>query len=111
MSRISQEVKGYTMQRIMRIAIVGVPWYKREDYQRLLRIFSDRDNFATTYDEWLKAAESVMNNLRRNGHACQKVYIDPDTFPAWCAVNTIDIDAKARTLFASDFVARKHRKP
>ncbi len=91
----------------MRVSVVGIAWYKREDYEKLLGIFVDNEKLASTYDEWLKDAERVVDQLRRDGHAFQKVYIDPDTFPAWCAARGMNIDAEARTLFASEFVSRK----
>jgi hypothetical protein len=95
----------------MKVSIVGIAWYKREDYDTLLDIFTDSKKLASTYDEWLKDAERLADHLRRNGLAFQKVYIDPKTFPAWCAGKGLNIDAKARMAFAIEFAARKDPDP
>jgi hypothetical protein len=92
----------------MRVSVVGIAWYKKEDYETLLSQFTDSDKLGSTYEEWLQDAERLLDQLRRNGHAFQKVYIDPKTFPAWCAARGLDIDSKARMEFASEFVAGKH---
>jgi hypothetical protein len=91
----------------MKVSVVGIAWYKKEDFDTLLSLFTDSKKLGSTYEEWLKDAESLVDKLRRNGHAFQKVYIDPYTFPAWCAANGMNIDAKARVRFANEFVARK----
>ena len=91
----------------MKISVVGIAWYRQEDYERLLSLFVDSNKLASTYEEWLKQAERLTDQLRRTGQAFQKVYIDPDTFPAWCAARGLNIDAKARIRFANEFVARK----
>jgi len=86
----------------MRVSVVGIAWYKREDYETLKRLFTDGENLPTTYDDWLNRAESLLNQLRRNGQAFRKVYIDPNKFPGWCAARGLDIDAKARTRFSAE---------
>jgi hypothetical protein len=57
---------------LMRVAILGVAWYKREDYARLLGNFADSARLHDTYDGWLKAAERLLDDLRSQGQAFQK---------------------------------------
>jgi hypothetical protein len=94
----------------MRVAMLGMAWYRREDYPRLLGIFADRANLHEAYDDWLKAAERGLDTFRSQGQAFQKVYIDPDTFPAWCAEMGLNIDSKARVRFANEAVGGVHRQ-
>jgi hypothetical protein len=94
----------------MRVSIVGIAWYKREDYERLKLLFTDGDKLHATYDDWLNGAERLLNQLRRDGQAFQKVYIDPDTFPGWCAARGLDVDAKARVRFSSESVGPQQDK-
>lgn len=44
----------------------------------------------------------------RRGLIAERVYIDPDEFPRWCAARGLDLDADARMAFASEAVARKY---
>lgn len=66
----------------MRVSLVGIAWFRHEDYDRLRKLFTDGDGLPPTYEGWLKLAERLVDQLRRNGQAFRKVYIDPDTFPA-----------------------------
>ena len=90
----------------MKVSTVGVAWYTRESYEKLLPLWADRERFDPSFDKWLDAAERFLDKLRQSGQAFQKVYIDPDTFPEWCARRSLDLNAQARIDFASEFVAR-----
>lgn len=37
--------------------VMGVVWYRRDQWDRLLEISSDRAEFEDTYDEWKAVAE------------------------------------------------------
>lgn len=90
------------------ISAAGIPWYRREDWDALKRIFVDPDDLHDTFDEWRKAAGNLESNLRRDGHVVERAYIDPETFPDWCRSRGLNIDARARSQFASEFVSEKH---
>ena len=92
----------------MSVSVIGIAWYKREDYETLKRMFTDGDNLPETYGEWLKTAERVVSQLRRDGQAFKKVYIDPDIFPAWCASRSLELDATARSQFSAESAFGKH---
>jgi hypothetical protein len=93
----------------MRIAMVGVPWYKKEDYETLKALFVDAHKLPASYEKWLDLAEDLIDNFRRKGQAFRKVYIDPNTFPAWCTGHGLNIDAEARVQFANETVAAMQR--
>ena len=38
-----------------------------------------------SWKEWLKVAEEMKQGLKAYGHVVLRVYIDPVTFPNWCA--------------------------
>lgn len=90
------------------VKYVGMPWYRRADYEKLLSIFSDNHVLPETFEKWLQKAEDGFDDFTRQGLIVEKVYIDPDTFPAWCRARGLNIDAKARVEFANDFVGRKY---
>lgn len=91
------------------IRVVGIAWFRREDYPTLLKIFEDADKFAATWDEWIKRAEKAEKRLKDEGHMTERVYIDPDTFPSWCRKEGLGIGADARHKFAASMVAEKYR--
>jgi hypothetical protein len=87
---------------------VGICWYRPEDYARLMAMFTDRQRLADTYEEWLKEAKKVSGTLTLEGFNIVKVYIDPETFPAWCKKNGLEMDAKARAQYALGIAQGKH---
>ena len=66
---------------------VGAYWIKEEDYPALLQLFDDGDKMPPNWKEWLKMAEEMEQGLKAYGHVVLRVYIDPATFPDWCAAH------------------------
>lgn len=62
---------------------VALPWYEREDFQRLWELAHDRDEMPSDYDEWHRQAIAVVNAWLARGRALQIVTIRPDEFMAW----------------------------
>jgi hypothetical protein len=70
-----------------RLPAVGAYWIKEEDYPALREIFDDGDKLPPTWKEWLTMAEEMERGLKAYGHPVLRVYIDPRTFPDWCAAH------------------------
>jgi hypothetical protein len=60
---------------------IGIPWYFRQDYRRILDIMKDADTLPTTYDAWLRKAEKVESDYKRQGFVVVRAIIDPSKFP------------------------------
>ena len=90
------------------VKYAAMSWYHRDDYEKLRSIFTDSHVLPKTFEKWLQLAEDGFKNFTRQGLVVEKVYIDPDTFPAWCNARGLNVDAKARVKFANDFVGRKY---
>jgi len=92
----------------MRPTAVGITWYRREeDFLRLKAMSNDSEELEDTYDEWLENAKNVLGSLTLQGLNVVKVYLDPETFPAWCKAKGYEMDATARSRYATDFAAGK----
>lgn len=91
--------------------IVGIPWYFRQDYARILEIMEDAHLLPATYDRWLKRAEEVEGNFRRQGHVVVRAIIDPSKFSIWCEANSLNVDANARTRWANEVAYSSIAKP
>ena len=89
--------------------IVGMVWYHPEDWDKLGRLFDD-PFFKKPFDDWLKNAEYGFKDQGRRDRVVEKVYLDPEQFPLWCAECGLHVDAKARIRFANEAVARKYLK-
>ena len=79
--------------------VMGVAWYRRDQWDRLLDISSDRAELENTYDEWKAAAEENLVNLAQHGYKLRKVHIDVEELLVWCNSQNRAVDGDARTEF------------
>ncbi|PHR25257.1 MAG: hypothetical protein COA36_14300 [Desulfotalea sp.] len=79
-------------------------WYKEEDYETLLTIFDDVKLLPRTFADWFARAEEKRIELETAGDQVIKVFIDPETFPEWCASKNLPKDAKSRSQLALEVV-------
>lgn len=85
---------------------IGVAWYRREQWPRLLEIASDRDKLEDSYDEWLAGAVKALGMLGSQGLNPVKVDIDTEELLAWCASRNLPVDAKARVAYTTEKVKK-----
>jgi hypothetical protein len=89
-----------------KIHIVGIAWYKPENFDQLLAMFEDGNTIRLSYPEWLKAAELGVERHQREGKTTVKINIDPVEFPRWCAYEGMLMNAQARIAY-TNFAAAK----
>jgi hypothetical protein len=80
---------------------ISLPWYSRETYPRILALVTDRHSFASTYDQWLMAAENNELVAQQSGLTIRRVMIDPDAFAQWCGEQGMAPDRAARMAYVS----------
>ena len=71
-------------------------WYKEEDWETLRELFTDSHLLPTSYADWLQRAEEMIVKVEAAGDVALKVFIDPETFPAWCKEKGKEMDGNAR---------------
>ena|SRR6185369_2518531 len=81
---------------------VGLAWYRREDYPRILEMMADRSEMHDAYDEWLRDVERAEQRLVSEGHAVTHVIIDTEIFRSWCDQHDLKPAAKARSRFVAE---------
>ena len=91
------------------IRALGITWFRKEDYAALLAIFEDAHKMPRKWEDWLKGAEKMEQEMKAKGHMTERVYIDPETFPAWCRKEGVRVAREGRNKFAATFVAEKYR--
>lgn len=90
----------------MQISVAGMPWYREEDYARILSVMTDAANLPLTYQDWLKKAEQVERTFKAKGMTVIRAIIDPDAFPAWCAAIGLNVDASSRSRWGNEAAIR-----
>lgn len=81
---------------------VALPWYEREDFQRLWELARDHDDMPRDYDVWHAAALDVINAWLARGRALQIVTIRPDEFLAWLEAQSLPNIAATRLKYVEE---------
>lgn len=90
--------------------IIGLPWYKAENFVQLRSLFDDSTSIQSTHAEWLKSAEAVTGMFQREGRKTVRIDIDPVEFPRWCAEKGIRLNRASRCAYADHMVDDMMRK-
>ena len=83
-----------------RRSVIGVAWYRREEWELLRAMAADADSLEKTYEEWLAVAEKTLRKLRQQGLELHKVDVDVTELAAWCRAQGRPLDGGARAEFA-----------
>jgi hypothetical protein len=95
--------KKYSSKKDSEIpAILGIAWYRREEWSHLLEIAADRDELEDTYEEWLHNAETKLHEMAEAGINRTRVYINLDELQHWCIVQGCPLDGSARAVFTAE---------
>jgi hypothetical protein len=89
------------------VRAIGIAWMREEDYPALIRIFEDGHMFGS-WEEWSERAEATEKKFQSEGVIVLRAYLDPATFPAWCAARNIDPGREARTRFGIEFAEERY---
>jgi hypothetical protein len=80
----------------------------RSVYPALLALFEDGNKMPRTWKKWLKIAEEMERGLKAYGHVVMRVYIDPKTFPDWCAAHGTSPGREGRKKFVAEAVSERY---
>ncbi|HSB71838.1 MAG TPA: hypothetical protein VLT62_21120 [Candidatus Methylomirabilis sp.] len=87
-------------------AIVGVCWYRQEQYERFLASADDRNALEDTWADWQVTAERVLRQYRARGLNIRKVEIDLDDLLAYCRAEGRPNDGAARSSYVAHLLER-----
>jgi hypothetical protein len=63
-----------------------------------------------SWKEWLKMAEEMEQGLKAYGHVVLRVYIDPATFPDWCATHGTSPGSAGRRKFVAAALTERYSR-
>lgn len=86
------------------VRVVGIAWYRREDYARIRALMADGATLPESWDKWFYRAEKVAREVQKHGLQSARVHIEPDSFPDWCAARGLELNADARSQFAHEAI-------
>ena len=87
---------------------IGIVWLRQEDFEAARAIFEDADKMPKTWAEWEEIATRAERQYQAEGRIPERIYLDPGTFPDWCAREGVGVNSMARMRFAAMAVRRKY---
>ncbi len=113
--KIMLEISGKIMKRTMHTRdentaglVLGVAWYRPEDWKHLREVSADSEVLEETHAEWLTLAERHIRDLRKTGVNTERVTIDIDALVTWCRGQGRSVDSATRAEFAAEQVRRRY---
>ena len=67
--------------------LVGIAWYRPEQWLALKEFSEDREKMDPTYEIWRRGAQKAMRGLRKEGQEVERVDFDLVEFKVWCSAN------------------------
>lgn len=89
----------------MRPKKIGLSWYERDDYPRILQVMEDAHTLPRTYDEFVKGYERLKSQAEAVGLEVVSAVIKPDEFQTWCRKRKLKVDTEARRRFGAEIAA------
>ena len=109
--KMQQENMWQTIRhhRDRKTLIMGVNWYRPEQWDRLREISADKETFATTYDASLVDWEKKIQQLEAQGMRPVKVEVDVEALLTWCTTQGLAVTPETWTQFMMN-ILRDHVK-
>ena len=57
---------------------IVIAWYKKDEYDKLLRVIIDKDSMPLNYNDWLEIATATIEDLKNQGFNVKKIVVDVD---------------------------------
>jgi hypothetical protein len=80
-------------------AEIGLAWFTRDAWQRLVGVADDREALDDTFEAWERTALAAIQDLEARGRRIRKVQIDVDALVTWCRESQRRVDSAARADF------------
>src|SRR5215475_3200576 len=90
--------------------IMGVSWYRPEQWDRLWEISEDKATFDTSYEEALVEWEKKIQDLEAQGMRPIKVEVDVEALWTWCTEQGLPVTPETRTKFMMNTLREYVRK-
>jgi hypothetical protein len=81
---------------------VGLLWYRREDYPRLLTVMLDARDLPASFEHWQERVQEAVSFIESEGGKPIRVEADLDKIINFCLIRGLRLDAEGRNMFASD---------
>ncbi len=81
------------------IRICSIPYYSNDQYDRLIDVSIDKENFSMSYEEMVIITESKHKEMEKKGFKVVKIDVDIEELIEWCHSQNLTINPESRTQF------------
>jgi len=74
--------------------VIGIAWYKKEQWFILRQVIENPNDIENTYEEWLNNAINLRKTLIDSGLTVEEVEIDIQDVISWCKKDNKTINSK-----------------
>ena len=86
---------------------LALPWYDREHWLTLHKLFVERESMPIGYDLWKQRALRAERRYTKKGYRVVRVRITPEALETWCADIGCAVTLNARHAFAQQSLAAR----
>ncbi len=94
--KIAQMIKKYRDKKNL---VMGVSWYRPEQWELLQEMVEDKKLFDMTYEESVVDSENKIRQLEAQGYRPVKVEVDVEEMLTWCSDQGLSVTPENRTKF------------
>jgi hypothetical protein len=94
--KMAQTIKKHRDNKSL---VMGVTWYRPEQWERLREIVEDKENFDKTYEESRLDSENQIKQLESQGLRPVKVEVDVEEMIKWCSDQGLSVTPETRTKY------------
>ena len=80
--------------------ICSIPYYRKDQYDRLRKISIDKETFSISYDEMMTITKSKHKEMEKKGFKVVKIDVDIEELIEWCNSQNATLNPESRTRFA-----------
>lgn len=91
--------------------IIGVGWYKKEQWKLLRENSKDVKQLEDTYYEWVANANDSIKKLSNSDYHIEKIEIDANELIEWCKKEKCALNGESRAKFISLKTKERFRQP
>jgi hypothetical protein len=86
--------------------LMGVSWYRPEQWERLREISEDKETFALSYEDSLVESEQKIQDLEAQGIRPIKVEVDVEALWTWCTTQGLPVTPGNTDKVYDEYVSR-----
>jgi len=79
--------------------VMGVTWYRPEQWELLKEVVEDKENFNKAYEKSRLESEMKIKRLEAQGIYPVEVEVDVEEMIAWCSSQGLSVNPENRTKF------------